>query len=203
MIHPDTKLQFIDETVGYGVFATKFIPEGTITYVKDTLDREFSPGELFSHTPEMQDFIERYSFIDNRGYKIVPWDFAKYQNHCCDCNTITTGYGFEFALRDIHVGEHVTCEYALFNLVVDIELVCCKRNCRKIVRSEDFERYYREWDKKIEVSLKKAFDVEQPLLHLLTVEQKQQLDEYFIDPSSYRSVYELRYHEELLQVRTA
>ena len=40
MLHPDTRLQFIDEDIGYGIFATNFIPAGTITYVKDALEIE-------------------------------------------------------------------------------------------------------------------------------------------------------------------
>ena len=44
MIHPNTELRFINPVVGYGVFATDFIPEGTITYVKDSLELEVSPA---------------------------------------------------------------------------------------------------------------------------------------------------------------
>ena len=38
MIHPKTTLRFINEEVGYGLYATEFIPKGTITYVKDSLE---------------------------------------------------------------------------------------------------------------------------------------------------------------------
>ncbi|MHC5084588.1 MAG: SET domain-containing protein, partial [Planctomycetota bacterium] len=34
MIHPDTELRKVNETIGYGVFATRHIPKGTILYVK-------------------------------------------------------------------------------------------------------------------------------------------------------------------------
>jgi hypothetical protein len=42
MIHPDTELRFINEKIGHGVVATKFIPKGTITWVLDKLDRVFT-----------------------------------------------------------------------------------------------------------------------------------------------------------------
>ena len=46
MIHPDTELQYINNEIGYGVVAKKLIPKGTITWVLDKLDREFTPMEI-------------------------------------------------------------------------------------------------------------------------------------------------------------
>lgn len=37
-MHPNTEIQFVSEQVGVGVFATKFIPKGTIVWIKDDLD---------------------------------------------------------------------------------------------------------------------------------------------------------------------
>ena len=91
MIHPKTELKMINPIVGYGVFATEFIPQGTIVYVKDSLELEISPTDFTTHSQEMQDVIEKYSYIDERGYRIISWDFAKYVNHCCNFNTISTG----------------------------------------------------------------------------------------------------------------
>ena len=38
MLHPDTTLAWIDDTIGVGVIATKPIPKGTITWARDALD---------------------------------------------------------------------------------------------------------------------------------------------------------------------
>jgi len=195
MIHPDTELRFINDEIGYGVFARKFIPEGTIVYVKDSLEMEISPTDYLLHTPEMQQMIEKYSYIDERGYRIVSWDFAKYVNHCCNCNTISTGYGFEIAIKDIQAGEQITDEYGIFNLEKEIVLSCGEKNCRKVVKPDDFELYYREWDRKIQQSIRKLFDVEQPLLPLLDPETRAALDRYFQNPEEYRSVYHLKYRK--------
>jgi hypothetical protein len=46
MIHPNTELRFISPEVGYGVVAREFIPKGTITWVLDELDREFTPEQF-------------------------------------------------------------------------------------------------------------------------------------------------------------
>jgi hypothetical protein len=38
LIHPDSELRFINPVMGYGLFATKTIPKGTVTWVGDPLD---------------------------------------------------------------------------------------------------------------------------------------------------------------------
>jgi hypothetical protein len=193
MIHPKTELKFISENVGYGVFATELIPEGAITYVKDSLELVVSPTDYLLHSKEMQDTIEKYSYIDEGGNRIISWDFAKYVNHCCNCNTISTGYGFEIAIRDIQAGEQITDEYGIFNLEYEMELVCGQFGCRKTIRPSDFETYYKEWDEKIKRSIVKLFEVDQPLLPLLEEKTRRELDEYFVSPNRYKSVYSLRY----------
>ena len=149
MIHPNTELRLINDTVGYGVFATKRIPQGTIVYVKDSMEIEISPTQYLLYQPEMQDSIEKYSYIDERGYRIISWDFGKYVNHCCNCNSISTGYGFEIAIRDIEIGEQITDEYGIFNLQEEMTLQCGFEGCRKTIKPSDFDDYYQEWDEKI------------------------------------------------------
>jgi hypothetical protein len=192
MIHPDLELRYINDEIGYGVFAKKFIPEGTITYIKDSLEIEISPEAYNTHPLVMQQAIEKYSYIDERGYRIVSWDIAKYVNHCCQSNTISTGYGFEFALRDIQAGEQITDEYGIFNLQYEMEVFCGNPNCRKVIRPDDFERYYKQWDSVILKSLPKLHQVSQPLLPMMDPELRVELDAFFRDENQYKSVYSLR-----------
>jgi len=42
MTHPKTKLRFVNDDIGYGVFATELIPKGEILYVKDELEIKVS-----------------------------------------------------------------------------------------------------------------------------------------------------------------
>ncbi len=193
MIHPKTELKLINDQVGYGVFATDFIPEGTIVYVKDSLEQIITPTTYLLHTSEMREVIDKYSYMDESGNRIVSWDFAKYVNHCCNCNTISTGYGFEMAIRDIQKGEQITDEYGIFNLDKEMELVCGESNCRKRVGPDDFDSHYKEWDEKIMSSIGKLFDVEQPLLPLIDEAVQSELDNFFKNPESYKSVYALKY----------
>lgn len=193
MIHPKTELRFLGEPVGYGVFATDFIPQGTIVYVKDSLESVVSPTDYLLHSKAVQDVIEKYSYIDEQGNRIVSWDFAKYVNHCCNCNTISTGYGFEMAIRDIHPGEQITDEYGIFNLEEPMDLVCGEKCCRKRIEPSDFDRYYQQWDEKIRTALPQLFSVEQPLMSFVDAETRAEVDTFFKQPESYKSVYGLRF----------
>jgi hypothetical protein len=44
MMFPHTKLRYINDQIGFGVFATKFIPKGTITWALDELDQILEPA---------------------------------------------------------------------------------------------------------------------------------------------------------------
>lgn len=193
MIHPNIELRFINEQIGYGVFAKSTIAEGTILYVKDSLELSISPTDYLMHNEDMKEVIEKYSYIDEKGNRIVSWDFAKYVNHCCNCNSISTGYGFEIAIRDIHEGEQITDEYGIFNLVKPMMLVCGEENCRKEIKPTDFDNYYQEWDRKIKKSIMKLFDVEQPLMPFIDKITRGQLDELYRNPQKYKSVYALKF----------
>ena len=193
MIHPNTELRHINDNIGYGVFATSNIPEGTIVYVKDSLELVISPTDFLLHSEDMKEVIEKFSYIDETGNRIISWDFAKYVNHCCNCNTISTGYGFELAIRDITKGEQITDEYGIFNLEKEMTLVCGEENCRKIIKPEDFDSLYKEWDKKIKKSIIKLFEVEQPLMPLIDNDTRSDLDELYKNPEKYKSVYSLKH----------
>jgi hypothetical protein len=196
MIHPHTTIQHVSDTVGYGVFATQDIPEGTIVYVKDSMELEISPMEFLTHQKEIQEVIEKYSYMDQRGYRIVSWDFAKYVNHCCNYNTISTGYGFEIAIRDIKAGEQITDEYGIFNLEYEIDLTCAYDNCRQVLKPKDFDSYYQKWDEVIKKSLTKMNDVTQPLLVFVDENSKIELNSFLSDPNQYQSVYRLKYQKD-------
>jgi len=193
VIHPKTELRHVSDTVGYGVFATEFIPQGTIVYVKDSLEIEVSEEDYHKHSKAVQDIIEKYSYIDERGYRIISWDFAKYVNHSCDSNTISTGYGFEIAIRDIQPGEQITDEYGIFNLDFSMGCSCGSSNCRKKISPTDFETYNSLWDEKITHALSKLKSVSQPLYGMIENGCRTELENYLNKKGEYRPIYSLRY----------
>jgi len=74
-------------------------------------------------------------------------------------------------------------------------VVCGENNCRKVIRPDDMDTYYQEWDKKIRKSMKKVFKVEQPLLQFVDAGTRSELDDFFMDPGLYKSVYSLKLKE--------
>lgn len=192
MIHPDSELRLVSPEVGYGVFATKFIPKGTIVYIKDQMELIFTPGDPRLSDAVYKDIIEKYSYMEPNGNMVLSWDIAKYVNHCCNCNIISTGYGFEIAIRDIQAGEEITDEYGLFNSGWEMELVCSKGNCRKKLQPSDLENHYEEWDEKIKSSMKEFNDVSQPLLKFMDMKTYNQLKKYLDKGENYISVLHLK-----------
>lgn len=178
MIHPHTKLDFVSETIGYGVFATQFIPKGTIVYVKDDLEIVIKPNDVINKDEKYKKIIDTYSYRDENGNYILSWDIAKYVNHCCEANTISTGYGFEIAVRDIQKGEQITDEYGLLNIENPIPLNCTHCNCRGQVSNQDYLHLLPEWDKKSKEAIKLILKVEQPLWDFVQNDLKQDLVKY-------------------------
>lgn len=191
MIHPSTEVRFVDDMIGLGVFATARLPKGTITYVWDPLEIEILPDDPRLQDPTFAPIIERYSYIDPHGVRIVSWDHAKYVNHCCHANTMSTAYGFEIAVRDIEAGEHVTDEYGMFNLPETMELRCSAGPCRRKVEAGDLDRFCERWDAQIKAALKQVVQVEQPLWPLVDTATATAVEHFARWGKGYRSVREL------------
>ncbi|MHC4373643.1 MAG: SET domain-containing protein [Planctomycetota bacterium] len=192
MIHPDTELRKVNETIGYGVFATRHIPKGTILYVKDFLEIEVSPKQFEVMDSQYQKIIDWFSYIDEHGYRIISWDIAKYVNHHCESNSVSTGYGFEIASRDIDAGEEVTDEYGIFNIPRPLCCCCGSSNCRQVITKNDWDTCGGIWDKRAKESLKHFGRVAQPLLAYMEAETHQNLMQYLNTRRGYRSLLSLR-----------
>lgn len=194
MIHPSTELRFISPEVGYGVFATAFIPRGTITYVEDELEVKIQAAQFMNFQKPIRDILDKYSYIDADGVRILSWDFAKYVNHNCSHNSISTGYGFEIALRDIQIGEEITDEYGIFNMEYPMDCYCGAHNCRGKVTQSDFDQHYEAWDEEIKAALPFAQNVDQPLWSLVDPILSEKVKAFFENPEEYQSVYTYRRH---------
>lgn len=196
MIHPATRLVYIGEQIGYGVFASAFIPKGTITYVKDEMELLFTPKRFEQLRPVLQDQVEKYSYRDAKGTMIVSWDIARYVNHSCTPNTMSTGWGFEIALRDIHPGDQVTDEYGLFNMDYDFPLSCGEPECRGMIYTDDIDTYGDRWDGQVRSAVADFPLVEQPLLEFLDRRTLDSLMRYVNTNRGYRSVKLLKLKKE-------
>ncbi len=175
MIHPSTKLKFISEEVGYGVVATKFIPQGTITWVLDKLDQEFSPSDFQNLEPIYQDILDTYTFRNNQGNFILCWDHGRYVNHSFNSNCLTTAYDFEIAIRDIQVGEQLTDDYGYLNISEPFRGID-EGTKRKVVYPNDLQKYYKVWDKKLKKVFPMITNLDQPLGKLISKETWKEIE---------------------------
>jgi hypothetical protein len=194
MIHPNTELRFVNPTIGYGVFATAPIAKGTIVYVKDQLEIEITPHKFNQLSKACKDIVEKYSYIDGRGVRIVSWDNAKYVNHRCECNCMSCGYGFELAIQDIAADEEITDEYGLFNIPYPIEVSCNCTQCRNILLPTDLDTYHETWDHRVMEALGHVPEVAQPLWGFMDKETRTDLMSFLSGQSEYRSILALKYH---------
>ncbi len=188
MIHPQTKLKWVSNEIGYGVFATTLIPKGTAVYVRDALEITIGRDAPLAMNPTYSEIIRKYSYIDAKGNYVLSWDHGRFVNHCCFPNTITTGYGFEIAIRDIQPGEEITDDYGLFNLDEDIPLSCDKGNCRGMARACDFDANVERWDGIVREALTHFYLVDQPLLGFFEASALKLLNQYIETGSTYQSV---------------
>ena len=177
MIHPDTELRFISSDIGYGVVATRFIPKGTITWVGDALDQVF-PGVGSVTLPHILDQqLEKYSFRDCRGQRILCWDHARFVNHACNANCLSADFEFEIAIRDIHPGEELTDDYGTLNIESSFLCLCGHAECRGIICTDDLLRYAYTWDSMVQFAIGHSAMVNQPLWPL--VNNKERLEKVF------------------------
>lgn len=187
MIHPDTELRFINDIIGYGVVAKKFIPKGTITWVQDDLDQVYNPEDIKKINPVMLDYLDTYCFTNNKGQKVLCWDNAKFVNHSFNSSCMSTAYDFEIAIRDIHPGEQLTDDYGYLNVEEPFEAED-EGNERKVVYPDDVLHYYKQWDKSIIDNLQAIEQVSQPLKKFIPRENWDEFSKVLLGESELRSI---------------
>lgn len=174
MIHPLTEVRFISPQIGYGVVAKEFIPKGTITWVMDKLDKEFTPEEVSQMEPAYQSIIDIYAYRNHKGNLVLCWDNARFVNHSFNANCLSTAYDFEISIRDIEPGEQLTDDYGYLNVAEPFRGYP-EGTKRKVVYPDDLLRYHKSWDKKVAGAFKRIAKVEQPLNSMLTATQKENI----------------------------
>ena len=165
-MHPDTEIRFINEEIGYGVVATKLIPEGTITWVQDELDSVLEPQEVEKMHRMAREMVDKFSFRNREGKFVLCWDLSKYVNHSFHSNCLSSAYGFEVAVRDIKPGEELTDDYGYLNITEPFKAKD-EGTDRNTVYPDDLLNYHERWDEQLKKAFSFFLDVEQPLAELL------------------------------------
>lgn len=188
MIHPDTELRFINDAIGYGVVATKFIPKGTITWALDKLDRIFTPQQVEALDPLYQQMLDKYTYRNPEGNHILCWDNARFVNHSSKSNCLTTAYEFEIAIRDIRPGEELTDDYGYLNIEEPFEVLPEEGTNRTVVYPDDLLRYYPEWDEALAKTFPILLQVDQPLFHILPARTREKIKKVVIEQEKLDSI---------------
>jgi hypothetical protein len=165
MIHPHTELRFIDREMGFGVFATRLIPKGTLTWVRDDLDQVILAGRLAALPPVYRNLLDKYTFRDGSGRHILCWDHGRFMNHSCDPSCLGLDSDFEVAVRDIYPGEELTDDYGTLHLQAHESFFCHCRvsGCRGLIGAEDAVAQAKTWETVLRPALAALTEVHQPL----------------------------------------
>lgn len=166
MIHPDTEVRFINDQIGYGVVAKAFIPKGTITWVLDVFDREFTQAQYLAMAGQYKAIIDTYAYRNCKGNLMLCWDNARFVNHSFNSNCLSTAYDFELAVRDIHIGEQLTDDYGYLNVDEPFDAMD-EGTERKTVYPDDLLNYHQIWDEQLLQAIRHFSGVKQPLLPYL------------------------------------
>lgn len=175
MLHPHTELRFVSQEIGYGVFATQFIPMGTMMWVRDELDRIIPQKELKKFSNSNLENLLKYTYRNSQGDYVFCWDLTRYINHSYKPNSMLTALGFEIAIRDIQIGEEITNDYGTLNIIEAFRCASGPHESREFVKPDDLVRFHALWDKHIVQAFGQFSSVDQPLYRFLTCKQTDQL----------------------------
>jgi len=170
MMHPHTELRYIDDSIGVGVFATRLIPRGTITWALDDLDQKLTEEEVKALDPARKAVVQKYSFRNQEGLYILCWDHGRFINHSFQANCVGTAYDIQLAARDIYPGEQLFDDYGILNMDEPFDCYPEEGSARRRVMPDDLLRYYEEWDALATATFRWYMHVEQPLGHLVKKE---------------------------------
>ncbi len=162
MLHPWTVVKTVDDVVGVGVFATHRIPRGTVTWVRDPLDRTLSATEVARLDTLRRAVLDTYAWEED-GTWILCWDNGRFVNHACDANCFGLGVPYDVAVRDIEVGEQLTNDYRALGIDHAFTCGCGAPTCSGRVRPEDRDALLPGWARQQAAAILEMHAVEQPL----------------------------------------
>lgn len=131
MMHPATRLGPVDEAQGLGVFATAFLPRGTLVWVRDPWDLEV-PASI---PTDKRDAVAHFAYTESDGSVVIPWDHARFVNHSCEPTCVGLLPGIDLAIRDIQPGEQITNDYVTLGTFASFPCSCGAPGCRGTVAS--------------------------------------------------------------------
>ena len=171
MLIPNTELKYVSDEVGNGVFTKKFIPKGTLVWVKTELDIIVSASNEQKFKNELSN---QFEFRNNKGEHLLLHDNARFINHSFKANCIVTVYNFFIAVFDIFPDEEITIDYGTLNIKKPI--VFNTNTEEDTVNPNDIILYHSIWDKRVENAMKNFKKVNQYIEECLVADVKKELN---------------------------
>ncbi|HVC58190.1 MAG TPA: SET domain-containing protein [Candidatus Acidoferrales bacterium] len=152
-----------------GLFATRFIPKGTILIFPCKKCGTYSKGDLAKLPKKELEFVLHHEVMDEHGLMSKYCDKRLlYINHSCNAHILETDKGFDIAVRDIKKGEEATEDYRVFeeegfHFVGGCK--CGERNCMKntAFRPPAPKKLQGIWERRINAAVRLVGSVKQPL----------------------------------------
>lgn len=167
MIHPDSEIVTVDATIGVGVCATRSIPRGTIVWALDRFDIVIDGNQFQTLGAQHQAILQRWGYRDHFGRWILCWDGGRMVNHRCEPSMRGVGPDLMIAVRDLAIGDELTCDYAECNLAPPLECRCGAEACRGQVGGADLLTFHEAWDAEVRSAIADSLHVPQPLWPVL------------------------------------
>ena len=98
---------------GLGLFTLERIPTGAMVWLWDDRTEIVLP-DCKDYPEAFASFLDTYGCIAQGIGLVVNLDNARYMNHADEPNLIERD-GANFAIRDIEIGEELTCDYRVFD----------------------------------------------------------------------------------------
>ena len=158
-----------------GLFATKFIPKGTIDAFHCKKCGTYSKKELAKLSKKELDFLIDHDVKGESGlYDRVCDKRMMYDNHSCNANCLSSGKGFSIVVRDIKKGEEATADYRRCGETVHFT-GGCKCGEKSCIGNTTFEppaskKLQKFWGRRINAAIKRIPYVKQPLKRQLLKE---------------------------------
>jgi len=155
---------------GYGLFAKRDVPRGTIVFFECPQCRVIPKAEFRKLSPRQRQRLLFHAYTRQDGSVVQSCGLSKYMNHSCDANILDTGRGFDIVVKDIKRGQEATYDYRTF-YDEDWGFTCqCGSPdcCGTFVCRHPLPRGLRKkWDARLKPALDKIRAVPQPLARAL------------------------------------
>jgi len=165
ILHPDI-IKKRSPLSGYGLFASKNIPVGTVIWKYGNV-RVYSKKQYDNFTEAYKSILRHYCYEGVDGTLVYCTDNSKYFNHSCDPNTMSIDSEKDITIRDVLKSEELTYDYGYWYLPWNEPFKCNCNSliCREIIKRElPYSDTVKRLNRRAKVAWRNSSNVEQALL---------------------------------------